>query len=144
MESRTTNMSSEDRGAIPRPCLRGRQSGVTPDGACRRPNGDARRIPRTAESHCLVFPKPQVPSTTPGARSCGSWACPLLDATRKTCYRIGPQRPSLCKGRKGGPVLAPAYCSSLLDLVYNNSLGRLASHAAHQVRPANVPRYSAL
>jgi hypothetical protein len=56
-----------------------------------------------------------------------------------------PNRPpSLCKGRKGGPVLAPAYCSSLLDLVYNNSLGRLASHAAHQVRPANVPRYSAL
>jgi hypothetical protein len=42
---------------------------------------------------------------------------------KETCYRIGPQRPSL----------APASCSSLLDLVYNNSLGRLAMQPTRSV-----------
>lgn len=102
-----------------------------------------RRNPETMESHCLVFPKPQVPSTTPAARSRGSWACPLLDATSRASYRIGPQRPSSLQGQRGGNLfshlhIVPACWISCPAIAWTGW------RAAHQVRPANVALSSAL
>ena len=69
-------MSSRDRGPVPRPWLRGRQSSVTPDGACRRLNGGFRRLPGTVESHWCSpsrrFPRPLQPQgpADPGPARC--------------------------------------------------------------------------
>jgi hypothetical protein len=120
-------MSSRDRGPIPRPWLRGRQSGVTPDGACRRPNGDC-GINIVWCSRSRRFPQPLQPQGPADPGPARSWT-----PQEKHVTESDPNGHPSARAERGGPVLAPAYCSSLLDLVYNNSPGPLTMQPTRPV-----------